>query len=220
MPAPVCGYYTRLIASITEFYLRPLCNEILAAFLFPADILDLGTGTGQLPIMLAQGNSGYRVTGIDLSETGLRLAREQAVRAAVADRVQFVRANIEKGSPELRAADLVVSTCSLHHWRHPVRMLRGAARLLKENGEIWLVDDFAEVANEARRRWVARVESAAHAGWLFRTVFQFESRFLAYSRTEIETMCRRAGLCIVEFRTRDVFFQARILPVRSIRTSL
>ncbi len=50
-------------------------------------ILDIGCGTGRHAIELAR--RGYRVTGIDLSEGQLRLAREKAVEAGVA--VDFLR---------------------------------------------------------------------------------------------------------------------------------
>jgi len=62
----------------------------------------------------------------------------------------------------------------------------------------------------ARHQWVERVEKAANPGRLFRTVFRFESRFLAYSRDELAAMVAKAGLELIEFKTRDVFFIARI----------
>ena len=73
------------------------------------------------------------------------------------------------------------------------------------------MDDFGEVTNAERRAWVARVEEAARAGWLFRTVFMFESRALAYTRAEFEEICRESNLRIIEFKRRDVFFVAKMV---------
>lgn len=50
-------------------------------------ILDIGCGTGRHAIELAR--RGYRVTGVDLSEAQLRLAREKAAQAGV--EVEFQR---------------------------------------------------------------------------------------------------------------------------------
>ncbi len=51
-------------------------------------LLELGCGTGRLLIPLAE--AGYRVTGVDLSPTMLRIARAKAEAAGVAERVTLI----------------------------------------------------------------------------------------------------------------------------------
>jgi len=210
MPRLAARYYDDLIGGIAGFYLEPFRDEIFEAFPGPATVLDVGTGPGQLPVMLAKGNPLYRVIGVDLSEECLRLGREHARDAGVADRVEFIRADLEKLALGMPPADLAVSTCSLHHWRRPVAMLRAISRLVKPSGQIWIFDDSAETSDHARREWIARVEQAARAGWLFRSVFRFESRCLSYGRDELESICERAGLVLTAFDRRAVFFTARM----------
>lgn len=213
MPAMSVRYYDHLIDSVADFYLTPFCNDIESAFQSPATIIDIGTGTGQLPVMLARANPQYRIIGMDLSEECLCKARQNAKDAGVSDRVRFMRINLGAGNADLPAADLAVSTCSLHHWRHPDRMLRAISNLLKPSGQIWIMDDFGDASNDARRDWIERVENAAHAGWLFPAVFQFESRHLAYKKSEFENICHRAGLRLLSFESRDVFFIARLQKI-------
>lgn len=210
MPAIASGYYDRMIESVAGFYLSPFCEEVWGAFPGPAKIVDAGTGTGVLPVMLARGNPGYRITGLDLSEGCLRAGRERAQSEGCADRVRLTRADLERCPLDSGSADLVVSTCSLHHWRRPVAVLRELARLTADTGEIWILDHSAAATREDRRRWVARVESAAHSGPLFRIVYPFESRFLSYSRAELEEMCERAGLRVADFDITGVFLFAKI----------
>jgi len=210
MPRYAVDYYDALIASVSEFYLGPFRDEILRCLPSSATILDIGTGPGHLPVMLAQANPAYRIVGVDLSEAVLRAARRRAAGAGVSERVQFRRVDIEKDASDLPRADLAISACSLHHWRYPVRMLRAISNLLKPGGRIWILDDFGEISSEARRTWVERVERAANAGWAFRTVFRFESRYLAYTRSEFEAICGESALELVEFKYRDVFFLAKI----------
>ena len=210
MPRYAVDYYDALIASVSDFYLRPFRDEVLGCFPSSATILDIGTGPGHLPVMLAQANPAYRIVGVDLSEAVLRAARRRAADAELSDQVEFRRVDIEKDASDLPHADLAISACSLHHWRYPVRMLRAISNLLKPGGQIWILDDCGETSNEARKAWVERVEKAANAGWVFRTVFRLESRYLAYTRSEFEAICGKSALELVEFKCRDVFFLAKI----------
>jgi len=210
MPFWAVGYYDGLIDAVADEYLQPLCEALTRDFPGPARIVDAGTGTGQLPVRLARACPGCRVTGVDLSEGCLRVARAKAEASGVADRVAFVRANLEAtGLPEA-SADLVVSACSLHHWRRPARVLRELARLLKPGAEIWLWDDAADARDEDRAAWTALVERKARAGFLFRFVFGFEIGHLAYSRGELADLGAAAGLRVGAFELHGVFFLARL----------
>lgn len=65
-------------------------------------ICDVGTGTGCIAISLAVERPLCRVTAVDCEEAALSLARENAARCGVADRIRFVHgrgcANAEAGS--------------------------------------------------------------------------------------------------------------------------
>ncbi len=65
-------------------------------------ICDVGTGTGCIAISLAVERPQCRVTTVDCEEAALSLARENAARCGVADRIRFVHgrgcANAEAGS--------------------------------------------------------------------------------------------------------------------------
>ncbi len=57
---------------------------------------------------------------------------------------------------------------------------------------------------------------AYHVGCLFRLVFSFESRFMAYSRGELEQMCERVGLRLDDYSVREVLFLARVRPALTV----
>lgn len=206
MPAMAVDYYDRMSDGVANFYLGPVAEDIKRTFNNGAHILDIGTGTGHLPILLAQGNPNHQVTGLDLSRSFIQRAQVNADKAGVSQRVKFINGNISEVRDKF---DLIVSTCSLHHWRHPTAMLKGMTHLLTEAGQIWLLDDFGDASEDARKDWVRKVEASFNAGSLFRLVFNFESKHLAYNESEFRSLCEQAGLLLSEFRTRDVFFLAK-----------
>jgi 2-polyprenyl-3-methyl-5-hydroxy-6-metoxy-1,4-benzoquinol methylase len=214
MPNWSAGYYDKLIDGVSEFYIKPFCEKILTKYLGPIRILDIGTGTGQLPIMLAQNNKNYKITAIDLSGKCIEIAQAKAVSAGVDSKINFTLVDLMNDNWKAKSFDLIVSTCSMHHWQNPVGILTKARQLLADNGEIWILDDLAGVAIEARREWIKKVECACNAGWLFRTVFTFESNFLAYSHSEILDICKKSGLYLSDFLARDIFFIAQMTPKR------
>jgi len=130
--------------------------------------------------MLARKNHQYRITGVDLSESCLRIGGKKAAAAGVGDHIEFICAGAEDIPLEPGSVNLVVSTCSLHHWRYPVCILRKVSGLLADKGEIWIMDDWQDASHEDRKKWVELVEGIAGAGILFKCVFWFESRYLAY----------------------------------------
>ena len=70
-------------------------------------VIDVGTGSGCLAVTIACELSNVRVTATDASDPALDVARRNAARHGVADRVTFVRADVLKGV-DVQAA-LIVS---------------------------------------------------------------------------------------------------------------
>lgn len=72
-------------------------------------IADVGTGSGAIAIALAVHLPQARVTAVDLSEAALAVARGNAVRHHVADRIQFLRSDLLAGVNPATVFDAVVS---------------------------------------------------------------------------------------------------------------
>ncbi len=103
-------------------------------------ILDIGTGTGQLPIKLAKVFPGVRVTGVDLSNEMLTLARKNAAECNLSDRVTFERCDGKELPYPDGSFDLVISNFTLHHLEKPEIILNQALRMTGDNGTVLIRD--------------------------------------------------------------------------------
>lgn len=95
-------------------------------------VLDVGTGTGFLAIMLAE--MGHRVTGLDWSDKMLAQARAKAEEAKLA--VSFVEGDAEALPFGAGEFDAVVARHLLWTLTDPQRALSEWARVLKPGGMI------------------------------------------------------------------------------------
>jgi release factor glutamine methyltransferase len=79
----------------------------LAPAEFPR-IVDVGTGSGAIAVALAHHLPNAQLTALDISNAALEIARENALRNAVADRIQFIQSDLLAAVADERF-DLVVS---------------------------------------------------------------------------------------------------------------
>jgi SAM-dependent methyltransferase len=117
-------------------YPAPLFDELAALAPLPAAarILEIGCGTGQATIALAE--RGYRVTSIELGEQLAAVARHKL--SAFAD-VEVINADFETWHAPLADFDAVVSFTAFH-WIDPAVKFEKSASLLREGGVLAVVE--------------------------------------------------------------------------------
>jgi release factor glutamine methyltransferase len=91
-----------VVALLDHVKVRPTSDATL-------EIVDVGTGSGILAVCAAKYVPNSRVTAIDISPAAIAVARRNAERHGVADRIEFVEGNLLTGEPVDRRFDYVVS---------------------------------------------------------------------------------------------------------------
>lgn len=84
------------------------CLRLAKPLVEPA-ILDLGTGSGNVPVALAKHHQTARLTTVDISPEALALARRNAEKHGVADRMTFLQGDLFEPLPADKRFDFVVS---------------------------------------------------------------------------------------------------------------
>lgn len=125
-------------------------------------ILDIGTGTGVIALMMAQENTRARVDAVDINEDAWRQAQENFKQSPWAERLQAIHSSLQDFSPE-ETYDVIISNPpyfvndfkSQHHSRNVARhgielnydeLLVGIARLLSTDGRAILIIPYTNYA--------------------------------------------------------------------------
>jgi ubiquinone/menaquinone biosynthesis C-methylase UbiE len=180
--------YDQIALSAIDTYYKEVAESVIS-HTSEGLVMDVGTGPGYLPIEIAKMASRIRVVGIDSSKALVRIAKENAERAGVSDRVRFVKCDGNRLDFEEDSYDLVISTGSLHAWKNPVLVINECFRVLKPECEAWLLDPADVITPEAQQflgRGLTAVDSLA-LWW-----GSFTSKLTPpYSVTEIDEIIRR-----------------------------
>lgn len=136
---------------------------LLTGFVDPASsgkLLDLGTGTGIIPILLTEKTQCSRLTGLEIHAPSARLAQESVRMNGLSDRVEIVEGDIREADSIFAPASFDVVTCNPPYFpagagrydpsdpraaaRHEIlctfpEIARAVSRLLKKGGHFYLV---------------------------------------------------------------------------------
>ncbi len=103
-------------------------------------ILDVGSGTGTLELMIKRQHPQAQVFGIDPDLQIIEIARRKAARVGL--RADFRQGFASRIPYPDNSFDRVVSSFVIHHLKHDdkIRAFRESYRVLKPNGELHVVD--------------------------------------------------------------------------------
>jgi ubiquinone/menaquinone biosynthesis C-methylase UbiE len=111
-------------------------------------MLDIGTGPGQIPLLVCARDPSAHVIGVDLSEQMLRHARAEAEASPYADRLEYRRGDAKGLEFADAHFDVVYSNTILHHIPDPLPFLREAHRVLRPGGALLIRDLFRPATPE------------------------------------------------------------------------
>lgn len=170
-------------------------------------VLDLGSGAGADVLISARrvGATGKAI-GLDMTDEMLDLARRNAAEAGVSN-VEFVKGYIEAIPLEAGSVDVVISNCVLNLSGDKPKVLREAARVLRDGGRFAISDVIADEEMDDATRADMQQWTGCVAG--------------ALTRAEFERALADAGLAEIEIReTHRVHEHAAAAIIRARKPDL
>ncbi len=154
-------------------------------------VLDAGTGTARIPIIICEMRQDWQVIGIDLSENMLQLGRQNIEAAGLETQIKLEIVDSKQLPYDDGYFDMVMSNSLVHHLPDPLPFFLEIKRVLRPNGAIFIRDLIRPVDEATMNRIVDMVgaEYDEHQTMLFR-----DSLHAAFTINEVEALIERSGL--------------------------
>jgi ubiquinone/menaquinone biosynthesis C-methylase UbiE len=105
-------------------------------------VLDAGTGTARIPILMVQRRPALHIWAIDLSENMLKVGEKNVEEAGVSHSVKLKKVDAKTLPYSENCFDMVVSNSIIHHLPDPLLFLKEVNRVTKPTGGIFIRDLF------------------------------------------------------------------------------
>jgi ubiquinone/menaquinone biosynthesis C-methylase UbiE len=205
MEGMIATWYAKSTGRAMAEY-RNLAKRI-ADGLRPGDsVLEVAPGPGYLAIALAQLGS-CRITGLDISRTFIRIARENAVRGGVD--VDFREGDAAAMPFAAEAFDVVVCRAAFKNFSDPVGALREMHRVLRSGGRALILDMRNDASGQSINDEVAKMQLGRIDAFLTRTALS-ALRKRAYSKQDFERMAQATSFGRCDIREEPLGFEVTL----------
>jgi ubiquinone/menaquinone biosynthesis C-methylase UbiE len=141
---------------------RAFAADFFALYRSDGPVLDVGTGTAQIPIELCRRSATLSVIAIDLAEHMLRIAERNVAAAGLTGRVRLERVNA-RGLPYPDGHfPAVVSNSIIHHIPNPTDCFAEVARVCGPGGVLFVRDLLRPDSGDELRRIVDTYAAGAN----------------------------------------------------------
>lgn len=160
-------------------------------------VLDIGTGPGDISILLAQRNARLQILAIDLGKHMLELARANVLAAGLRGQIEVAELDAKATGLSAGSFDMVVCNSLVHHIPEPTALFREVQRLARAGAGLFIKDLHRPTSKAELERLV---ETYAEGCTDYQRQTFFDSLHAGLTVSEIKSICEGLGLSGVEVR--------------------
>jgi ubiquinone/menaquinone biosynthesis C-methylase UbiE len=173
------------------------------------NVLDIGTGTARIPLILSEIRPQWQIIGVDLADSMLKLGQKNIEEAGKSEQISLQLIDGKKMPYDDHSFDLVMTNSLVHHIPNPLDLLLEIDRVVKVDGSILIRDllrpnsiaEIDKIVQEANLHYsprqqqlfsdslhaaltLAEIEELVHqVGWQNAQVYQSSSRHWTVIKT-------------------------------------
>ncbi|NET46186.1 class I SAM-dependent methyltransferase [Okeania sp. SIO2B3] len=154
-------------------------------------VLDVGTGTARIPILICQQQPEWQIIGIDLSKNMLTIGERNIEKAQLQSQVKLELVDAKKLPYSEHSFEMVISNSIVHHLSEPLLLFQEVKRVLQPQGGIFIRDLLRPETPELKEELVDKYagDCNQHQRKLFRDSLQ-----AALTIVEVEKIVKDAGI--------------------------
>ena len=156
-----------------------------------AKILDAGTGTGRIPILICQLCPQWQIIGIDPAQNMLKIASQNVENAGLQNQIVLQMANAKQLPYQNEQFEMVISNSLVHHLSDPLPFFLELKRVVQPQGAIYIQDLLRPADRATMNSLVESIgtEYSIHQKKLFR-----DSLHAAFTIDEVNQLISQAGI--------------------------
>lgn len=187
MEGVVAKWYSSLTKkSIGDF--QSLATRVAGQLPPEGSVLEVAPGPGYFAIELAKLGD-YRITGLDISQTFVKIARANAAKSGV--HVDFRHGNASAMPFESDRFDFLLCRAAFKNFSEPLRAIEEMHRVLKPGGQALIIDLRRDSTRESIDQAVTNMNIGAVNGAITKLTFRFMLLKRAYTKSEIERLASK-----------------------------
>jgi len=193
-------WYAANTAEVMNEYVE-LAERMAREIVTGSDVLEVAPGPGYFCIELAK-RGRFRITGLDISRTFMRIARENAAEAGV--EIDFQQGSASNMPFPKGSFDFLLCRAAFKNFAQPVEALKEMCRVLRPGGRAVIIDMRGDATREALDRHVDGMGLSTFnrimTRWTFRTMLVKS----AYTRKQFEQMLGQTEFSWVEIKEAEI----------------
>jgi ubiquinone/menaquinone biosynthesis C-methylase UbiE len=160
-------------------------------------VLDIGTGPGDISILLARRSPRLRILAVDLGKHMLELARRNVLEAGVAGQVRVASLDAKATGLPPGTFDMIVCNSLVHHIPEPETLFREVQRLARAGAGLFIKDLHRP---ESRAELDQLVDIYARGCTDYQRQTFRDSLHAGLTALEVESICTRLAFSGVEVK--------------------
>jgi ubiquinone/menaquinone biosynthesis C-methylase UbiE len=196
MEGAVAKWYAMLTKNALEDF-KALARRVAGEIRPGSSVLEVAPGPGYFAIELAKLDN-YQITGLDISDTFVEIARANAAEAGV--QVDFRRGNASRMPLESERFDFIFCRAAFKNFAEPVLALQEMYRVLKPGGQALIIDLRKDASPESIDESVSAMKLGAVNRFITKLTFRFMLLKRAYTKSDFEQFLAQTKFPKVDIR--------------------